>query len=737
MAGALLRRVAGAQQGRAFLWWAPAFAAGAGLYFALNREPAAVLAGAAGGLALVFLWFGRAAPLLLLAGMACLGFAAGKLNAEWAAAPLLQASSGEVRITGRVEKVERAAHKRLVLTVTSATIEGLPPEKMPHRLRLSLPEKFGVPATGALLSATARLSPLSAPVQPGGFDYGRTLWFEGIGATGRITAPIAAGVGKLPLTERLGEWLASVRNAMGARIHEALSEPYASIAEALITGERSAIPPEINRSLLISGLFHILSISGLHMWLVAGGVFWVVRAMLALVPGLALEWPIRKWSAAAALLAGLFYMLLADSGVATARSFIMIAVVFFAVMVDRPALSTRNLALAAFMVLALDPETVTEAGFQMSFLAVLGLVAFYESWARVRARREREGKPERHWAMRLIGWGGAALAASIATSFIAGFSSSLAAAYHFGRVSPYGVLANGLAIPVTGVIVMPAALMSALLMPLGLEWLPLQAMAGGLKLVIGISDFIAALPGADMVVARPPAGAMTLIAAGLILLCLLQGAVRLGGLGVMVLGGGLMLWPVPPPDLLIEATGQNVALRDGEGHLVPALPRRARFAVEKWLQANGEEVTMAEAARRPGWSCDGTACVAEVRGRRVLYVSGSEGKAPDCRGIGILIADFPLRGACSGVALRIDRFDLWRSGAQAVWVSGDGLRVETARGVQGARPWTVRPEARAKVFVNPPAQPIDWPSRWGHEAAHDKHPDPPDHERYPQGHRPD
>ena len=99
---------------------------------------------------------------------------------------------------------------------------------------------------------------------------------------------------------------------MGARIHAALAEPYASFAEALITGERSTIPPEINKSLLISGLYHILSISGLHMWLAAGGVFWALRAALALVPGLALRYPIRKWAAAAALLMGLFYMLLAD-----------------------------------------------------------------------------------------------------------------------------------------------------------------------------------------------------------------------------------------------------------------------------------------------------------------------------------------------------------------------------------------------------------------------------------------
>lgn len=698
MAEALLRRVAEAQRGRHFLWWAPAFAAGAGAYFSLNWEPPAVLGIAAGSLALLLMWFGRAVPLLLLAGMMGAGFAAAKLRTEMAATPLLQASSGEVKLAGRVEKVERAARERLTIIVAPQSIEGLATEKVPALVRLSSPEKFGKPPAGALVMATARLSPLPAPVQPGGFDYGRALWFEGIGATGRITSPLVISSVDVPLTALIGEWLAGVRSAMGARIHAALAEPYASFAEALITGERSTIPPEINRSLLMSGLFHILSISGLHMWLVAGGVFWAVRAALALVPRLALDWPIKKWAAAAALLAGLFYMLLADSGVATIRSFIMIAVVFFAVMVDRPALSARNLALAAMIVLVPEPEAVTEAGFQMSFLAVLGLVAFYESWALVRAGRERADVVQRHWSIRFLVWGLTAFAASIATSLVAGFSSSLAAAYHFGRVAPYGVVANAVAIPVVGAVVMPMALVSAVLMPLGLEQLPLMAMEAGLKAVVAISDEVATLPGADTILMRPTASAMVVVAGGLVALCLLRGPVRLCGLAAMGLGGMIMMWPPPPPDLLIEATGQNVALRDEAGRLVPAWPRRARFAVEKWLQANGEEVSVADAAKRAGWHCADGRCTAQVKGRRVLYVSGTEGQPLACGAADIVIADYPLRGGCTRVLRRIDRFDLWRSGSAALWVSGPDIRVETARGLQGARPWVVRPEARAKVF---------------------------------------
>lgn len=687
-------RAIAAQQGRTLLWSAPALSIGIATYFALPDEPGAVLLVILALLAVVVMWLGRARGLVLLAGVAVWGFVLAGAQSWMSATPLLAATTGEVTVTGRVISVDRSSRTRLVMILQPEQIDGIETQRLPRRLRLSLPERAGAIPPGARVTFAARLAPLPSPVAPGAFDYGRSLWLDGIGGTGRVTSETVTRLeGPLRLAP-LDSWLAALRAAMGARIHAALSEPYASFAEALITGERSTIPPEINKSLLVSGLFHILSISGLHMWLVAGGVFWAARAALALVPGLALRLPIRKWAAAAALLMALFYLLLAEGGVATLRSFIMVAIVFFAVLVDRPALSARNLALAAMVILLLDPQAAIQAGFQMSFLAVLGLVAFYEAWARFRARRGNPVSPQRPLAWRLAAWCATAFAASLVTSMIAGFSSSLPAAYHFGRVSPYGVLANGLAIPVVGTVVMPFAVVAVLLMPFGLERVPLLVMGKGLELVILISNWVASLPGANEVIARPPLLAVLAVAAGLMLVCLLAGPVRLAGLAVMAAGGLAMLVAPPLPDVLVEATGQNVALRDAAGRLVPAQPRRARFAVEKWLQANGEEEGLGAAAKRAGWSCAEGRCMATVHGRRIVYLAGVEGQSIDCRGVDILIADFPLRGACRAVALRIDRFDLWRSGAHAIYFGGAAPEIRTARGEQGRRPWVVVPEPR-------------------------------------------
>ena len=543
------------------LLWCPAgLAAGIGSYFALPGEPQRSLAIFLAISGLLCLWGGRRVPILLLAAAIALGFSLAKFRADLVATPLLAATTAEVAVSGEVIAVDRATASRLTLILAPVSIEGLAAEKLPRRIRLSLPEKAGHPPPGSTVSFKARLSPLPAPVMPGGFDYARKLWFQGIGATGRVTSPVTVTGGGAGNGEWLDMRLASLRTLMGKRIHAALDEPYASFAEALITGERSKIPPEINRSLQISGLFHILSISGLHMWLVAGGVFWALRAALALVPALALAWPIKKWAAAAAVMTALFYMLLADSGVATERSFIMVAVVFFAVMVDRPALSMRNLAIAALVILLREPEAAVDASFQMSFLAVLGLVAFHEAWSRHMAARRREEVPQRHWLFRLAAWG--------VTAFLVSLAHLL---YRRGGIVPAGRLSFRAALALwragqwachsgVGLLVMPSALLAAVLMPLGLEWLPLQVMAQGLSILIGISDWVAALPGADSILPRPSAAVMVVMGAAFVSLALLAGAVRLVGLPVLAAGGALALQPAPLPDLLVARAGENAAI---------------------------------------------------------------------------------------------------------------------------------------------------------------------------------
>ena len=165
--------------------------------------------------------------------------------------------------------------------------------------------------------------------------------------------------------------------------------------------------------------------------------------MLALIPALASRHPIKKWAALGALVAAAFYLLLSGAEVATQRSFIMTAIVLIGVMVDRPALTLRTLAVAAFGVLLLAPEAVVHPSFQMSFAATLALIAAYE-----RGLPWMMPAPTRSLGARVALWGGREIVGLMLASLVAGLATTPYAAFHFHRLAPYGVLANLLAMPV-------------------------------------------------------------------------------------------------------------------------------------------------------------------------------------------------------------------------------------------------------------------------------------------------
>jgi competence protein ComEC len=256
-----------------------------------------------------------------------------------------------------------------------------------------------------------------------------------------------------------------------------------------------------------SGLFHILSISGLHMAIMAGTVFWLVRALLASVPSLALRFPIKKWAAAVALIAAAFYLLLSGAAVPTGRSWIMMSIVLVAVMLDRPAITMRNVALAAFAILIVAPDSLFDPSFEMSFAAVVALVALYE-WM---SGRERDGLGDVSHVRRNLrkGWVlllGAGLTTLVASTAIAPF-----AVYHFHRMTHYGLFANLIAAPLVSLLVMPMALISLIAMPFGLEAWPLKAMGAGIELMVATGIWVASWPGAVSVLPQISGTALVLM----------------------------------------------------------------------------------------------------------------------------------------------------------------------------------------------------------------------------------
>ena len=300
------------------------------------------------------------------------------------------------------------------------------------------------PSVGSFVSFKAHLTPPLAPLRPGGYEFARDQYFQRIGASGYVLGSIKI----LPPPQAPGLWLRyaalldGIREAINQRIHTLLPGDRGSIATALITGKRNAISDPVSDAFYVSSLAHVLAISGYHMAVVAGIAFFFIRALLALFPSLASRYPIKKWAALGALGTGAFYLVLSGASVSTQRAFIMIAIVLIGVVIDRPALTFRTIAIAALVVLLFTPEAIVHPSFQMSFAAALALIAAYQfglPW------RTSADTPR---AARLALWGGREIFGLVMASLVAGLATTPYSAFHFHRLAPYGVLANLLAMPV-------------------------------------------------------------------------------------------------------------------------------------------------------------------------------------------------------------------------------------------------------------------------------------------------
>jgi len=355
--------------GRLTPWLAVSFGLGIVLYFAADQEPAlwAALALALSAFAAAVLVRHRPIgfPLMMAAAAIAAGFATATVKRLIVAHPVLPAVAWNVEITGFVEvREERERSDRIVVRVHH--IEGPRLEEKLERVRVSV-RKGTAPAVGGFVTFKARLTPPLEPLMPGGYEFARAMYFQGIGASGFAlgairTAPPPTGA---DASLRYAMVIDGMRDAIDKRIRAVLTGDQAAIASALITGKRDAISASVNDAMFISGIGHVLSISGYHMVVVSGIVFFVLRALLALAPPGRL--PIKKWAALAALGAATFYLLLSGAEVATQRSFIMVAIVLIGVMVDRPTLTLRTLTVAALAVLLLAPESIVHPSFQMSF----------------------------------------------------------------------------------------------------------------------------------------------------------------------------------------------------------------------------------------------------------------------------------------------------------------------------------------------------------------------------------
>ena len=660
------------------LWLPVMLGTGCGLYLALSFEPAglwgwaALAAGlAAAGVAVsgVARW-----PLALAAAL-LLGFGDAKLAEMRLATPVLNAPV-TTHLTARVVSLEpRGSMTRAVLDQVRSG--GLDP--VPRRIRVSFRSAQDM-HPGDWLSLTARLDTPPAPSEPGANDLGRSLFFQSIGAVGfaygrahRVLAADPPG-----FAAHVAEEIEALRLKMTGRIQADLPGSTGGIASALITGERGGIAPEDEAALRDAGLAHVLAIAGLHMALVGGGMFWLLRAVLAAIPALALRYPIKKWAAAGALAASCFYLVISGATPSGSRAFVMLAMVMIAILLDRPALSMRSLALAAAILLLARPQDIAEPGFQMSFAAVAALIAVAE-WEMTREKTLRRG-PLYRWVHGIV-----------ITSLVGSFATLPFALFHFGRATHYAVLGNLIAMPVMGLWVMPAAALSVAMMPFGLEATPLHLLGQGIGVMVAMGRWVAALPGAVTLAPAMPMAGLLLMTAGGLWLVIWRGRWRWWGVAPVLLGV-VVAWTTPLPDMLVAPDARTVAIRASDGLLHFVREPADKYIARDWLIRDGDARNIADAVGVPGMSCDGVGCV--LKAKVLVAVSFKpESLAEDCERAAILVsaADAP---GCKGPAVVID---------QAAAAEGEGWRIglvpsaESVRHYRGERPWSSRPSSSRRI----------------------------------------
>ncbi|MDX6751027.1 ComEC/Rec2 family competence protein [Geminicoccaceae bacterium 1502E] len=679
-----LRALFLAESDRWVLWVPVGFGTGIGFYFAAPAPASAVLAAACAVAALALLaaglrlrgWRPGAALALLALASVLAGLAAAGWRVASVAAPVIT-REGTHALEARVAAVElRPPGARLILD--QAHIERLAAEDTPRRLRVTVRTGAEDLVPGDLVRLRARLYPPRPPGVPGAFDYGRHAWFESLGAVGfAYGTPERIGRGEA----RSGDAVAWLRAAIARRVTAVAPGEDGAVAAALITGMRAGIGEATWTAMQRSGLAHLLSISGLHMALVAGTLFLFFRWTLSLMPPLVLRVPARKPAALAAMAGASFYLLLSGATVPTQRSWAMIMVALLAVLADRNPFSMRLLAAAAMLVLLLRPESLAGASFQLSFAAVLALIAAYESGlgSRLGGRHSL--------AMRALRY----LLGVLATTLVASAATAPFTAYHFQTISTFGVLANLVAVPVTSFWVMPAALLAVALMPLGLEQPVLLLMVRGVELVLQTAHGVAALPGAAVAVPQWPLAALLLFVAGGLWVCLWRKSWRWLGLAPCLVAA-LLAVAARPPALMLDPMLDMAALRDPRGGIAALVWHRDRSLLDDWQRAAGAAPRLLEpaAARAAGdgATCDEAGCLVESAGVRILLARRPDAVLEDCARVDLVIARFrPV--PCSGPQV-VDGRALYLSQGLAVSTEGGRVRISTVAGDRAGWPWAGR-----------------------------------------------
>ncbi|ANK13632.1 metal-binding protein [Erythrobacter neustonensis] len=640
---------------------------------------------------------------LRLAVMACgLVFAFG-VGTVWARSAIVGAEPiarpAMMLIEGRVlAREDQPAEGRIRLTLAMRDPVDGEARKVRVNVTLAVLGEAGPPAglsEGAVVRLRARLMPPASPMLPGAYDFARAAWFQGLSATGTMVGPL-----ELRESAAIGNGIASLQRTLAVHVRSRVPDSPGAIAAAFASGDRGGIEEADEAAMRDSGLTHLLSISGLHVSAVIAAAYFAVMRLLALWPALALRLRLPVLAASAGAAAGIGYTLLTGAEVPTIRSCVAALLVLGALVLGREALSLRMVAIAAGFVLLLWPESAIGPSFQMSFSAVIAIIALSNS-APVRA----------FLAPREEAWWRATLR-KIVMLFVTGIVIELAlmpiVMFHFHRAGMYGALANVVAIPLVTFVAMPMIALALVADLVGAGAPFWWVVERSLALLLTIAHFTAGQSGSVRLMPQISGIAVGLFAVGGLWLALWRGRVRLAGL-VPVGLASVMAAATPIPDLLISGDGQQVGITmtdpDGARRLVSLRDSRSSYTRDNLLELAGIAAEPVPLAEWPGARCSSAWCALTMtRGGKTWHLLLGRGRsqveeralAAACARADIVVSERFLPRSCRPRWLKADRRMLERSGGLSINLAE--AKIVSVADRQGEHGWWRLPEARVGKF---------------------------------------
>lgn len=666
------------ERSRWFLWIPVLFGCGIGIYFILPSEPSRwlTLTVIEVMLLLAYWWRHHSERLLGLAVLliVVLGFTNIQLKTIYLSKNEIIDYDRKLYLSGRVSELGKnfRGNPRFVLE----NVQDYEGNSLAGRYKISLTAKTSELKNGECVELVATVSAPPKPNMVGGYQMDRRLFFEGVNANGFASSralPIDCET-SMPLNESLSKAAADLRQKIVAKIHKVLPPNEAGITAAIVAGERGGINQQIINNYRDSGLAHFLSISGLHMSMLAGLMFFLVRFSIALIPSLALRYDSKKIAAVFAVLMSMIYLVISGAEIPAQRAFIMTFIVLLGVLFSRKAISMRMISWAALMVLILAPEAIVSPSFQMSFAAVVALIAFYERFA---GRLQRFLNGDRNRDLSLLSkilrimW--VYVIGILVSDLVASLATLPFAIYHFNRIAVYTTFGNLLAGPVIGLIIMPFVLLALLLMPFNLEVWALKIVGFGIEKVNEITAYTALLPNAGLQVLSIPLWGLLFIVFGGLWLCIWNERWRSWGwLGIII--GAFSILTVRTPDVIADKYAEVFAVKDNYGEMVILPSRGNNYTKKVLLEKTANDKLSAKESKKlkkiyGGDLIDKDWLDLECFERTCIYKDK------------IVIVKF------GGIEIDGNDFDLDQAEGANFYIDGGKVRAETVRDSIGFRPW--------------------------------------------------